>query len=140
MASPLSMLAVFGALAALIACRGPAGAGASGAPSARLTPTPQAASLTAARDQTLSVVLEGHSTAGYEWLLQEGYDTRVVRQKGAKRLGELTPNGLVGASAAEIFDFVAVAPGQVTLIFVNRRSWEAPSASDETRRYTVTVR
>lgn len=134
-------LAALVALGALLACRAPGAAtNAASTPTTRLTPTPQAASLSAARDQVVSVVLAGQATAGYEWSLQEGFDTRVVRQKGAKRVGELAPGSLVGVSAAEIFDFQAVAVGQATLVFVNKRPWEAASPSDETRRITVTVR
>lgn len=129
------------ALLVLAACSGRAStSNATVAPATRLTPTPQAASLGAAASQAFSVVLEGHGTAGYEWSLQEGYDTRIVRPRGAKRTGELAEGAAIGASSAEIFDFTAVAPGQATLIFVSRRPWEAPSPADETRRYTVTVR
>lgn len=142
MARPLMLLATLPLLCSLLACSGrvDANPGAGLKPAARMTPTPQAASLTATRDQGFTVVLEGLASAGYEWALQEGYDTRVVRPRGAKRYGELGANPLPGSSATEIFDFEALAAGQTTLIFVNKRPWEAPSREDETRRFSVTVR
>lgn len=140
MARPLHLLVVLAAFPALLACRAPVGATPGVTPAARMTPTPQAASLTVAREQTFSIVLEGLASAGYEWTLQEGYDTRVVRPKGEKRYGELAANPLPGSSASEIFEFQAVAAGQATLVFVNKRPWEAPSKDDQTRRFTLTVR
>ncbi len=140
MLRPLFLAAMLATIPALLACSGRATVNPGGAtPVARMTPTPQAQALTATRDQTFTVVLEGLASAGYEWTLQEGYDTRVVRPKGEKRYGELA-NPLPGSSATEIFEFQAVAAGQATLVFVNRRPWEAPSPDDQTRRYTVTVR
>lgn len=139
MLRPLLLVAL-ACLPAVTACRAPVAAGASGAPvpGARMTPTPQAASIAAARDQAFTVVLEGHGSAGYEWSLEPGYDTRVVRPKGEKRYGELGANPMPGTSAAEIFEFQAVAAGQASLVFVLKRPWE--SAFEEKRQVTVTVR
>ena len=141
MLRPLVLVAL-ACLPALAACRGPVATSPNGAavPGARMTPTPQAASIAATRDQSFTVVLEGHGSAGYEWSLAEGYDTRVVRPKGEKRYGDLGANPLPGTSASEIFEFQAVAAGQATLVFVNKRPWEAPGPTDEKRQITVTVR
>ena len=128
------------AAALLTACRGPVSVpGNPGTPVAAVTPTPQAASLTPARDQSFSVVLEGHAAGGYEWVLQEGYDTRVVKLKG-KRIGELPAQPMPGVSASEIFDFQALSAGQTTLTYALIRSWEGAKADSELRKFTVTVR
>ena len=136
------LLVVLACLPALAACRAPVttAAGTAPVPGARMTPTPQAASIAATRDQAFTVVLEGHGSAGYEWSLVEGYDTRIVRPKGEKRYGDLGANPLPGTSAPEIFEFQALASGQATLVFVNKRPWEAPGPTDEKRQITVTVR
>lgn len=138
-----SFLLLAAVASALFACHGSVGAAPNGTnvpvPSARMTPTPQAASLTPGRNQTFSVVLDGLGATGYAWHLQEGFDTRVLASAG-QRYGELPNQPLAGQSAPEIFDFKTAGAGTTTLTFVAYREWEGPAKDNEARRFTVTVR
>lgn len=148
------MLPVFATIlasATLLACRGPAvqamgnpALNPSSAPGNQaatpMTPTPRNASLTTAPDQTVTIVLAGLATAGYEWTVLDGsFDPKVLRFK-AKRTGDVGPNPLAGQSATEIFEFVGLAPGQTPITLVNARPWEGRQPDSDTARFTVTVK
>jgi predicted secreted protein len=101
--------------------------------------TPQSQTFSISRGQTITIGLTSAGAGGYEWHLDEGFDTRVVRLK-SKRAGELPANAPLGKFADEIFEFEGVAAGQATLSFSQYRSWEGPSRAVETRRYPVTIK
>lgn len=101
--------------------------------------TPQSQTFSVSRGQTITIGLTSAGGGGYEWHLDEGFDTRVVRLK-SKRAGELPANAPLGKFADEIFEFEGVAAGQATLSFSQYRSWEGPSRAVESRRYPVTVK
>ena len=101
--------------------------------------TPQNQTFSLSRGQTFTIGLPSAGGGGYEWHLEETYDTRVVRLNDQRR-GELPANSPLGKFADEIFDFEGLAPGQTTVVFSQYRAWEGPERAIETRRFPVTVR
>jgi hypothetical protein len=108
-------------------------------PKATSQVTPTNKTLSVSRGETLSIVLPSAGAGGYQWHLVETYDARVVALK-ANRVGELPANSPPGKFADEIFDFQGLMAGDVSLTFLNYRSWEGPEQAVETRRYAVTVK
>jgi predicted secreted protein len=145
----LPVFAAWLAGALLVACRGPAVQAMSAVPNpsavpgnqgaAPVTLTPRNATLTVQRDQTVSIVMKGLATAGYEWTVVEGsFDAKVIAFKG-KRIGPILGEAMPGNSATEIFDFVGLAAGRSQVTLVNARPWEGRQPDSETATFTVAV-
>jgi predicted secreted protein len=82
----------------------------------------------------LRVHLKGQPSTGYAWRLETG-DNELLKK--VDESVDAAPN--IGGVDTQVFKFVGVAPGNLTLRFVNRRSWEQPSASSPVYTVNVTV-
>jgi predicted secreted protein len=84
--------------------------------------------------ETFEVSLEGIPTAGFVWEVDIPSEARrLIEALGSEWTLAASE---VGAPASQRFRFLAMAPGELTLIFRYRRSWE----NTESDRRTVAVR
>jgi predicted secreted protein len=84
--------------------------------------------------EVFEISLEATPTAGFRWELSFPTEADLVDFVGTE-WRPLQP-GLIGGSAAQIFRFSAMAPGELTLVFEYRRPWEV----SERKRQAVRVR
>jgi predicted secreted protein len=84
--------------------------------------------------EVFEIPLEATPTAGFRWELSLPMEADLVDFVGTE--WRPVQPGLIGGSAAQIFRFNAVAPGELTLVFDYRRPWEV----SERKRLAVHVR
>jgi predicted secreted protein len=72
--------------------------------------------------EVFEIPLEATPTAGFRWELSFATEAGLVDFVGTE--WHPVQPGLIGGSAAQIFRFNAVAPGELTLVFEYRRPWE----------------
>ncbi len=86
---------------------------------------------------TMTVILEGNPTTGYEW-------TAIVKDKDIVKItkSEYTPDenaeNLVGVGGKYTFEFEALKEGKTTITFEYKRSWETENPLYKTT-YNITV-
>jgi inhibitor of cysteine peptidase len=84
--------------------------------------------------------LPSNPSTGYRWELLPA-DPPIVQLLGeAKFEPRAASAGMVGAGGEEVFRLRAQSPGEVTLCWVYRRSWEASEPPADTRSLRVIVR
>lgn len=93
---------------------------------------------TVSKNVVFSVVLPGHATEGYKWVLATGFDPKVATSTGQSRPGTKPGSG-IGVSAPQVFDFTAVGTGQTTLSFDLVMPSDLKKASVENRKFGVNV-
>jgi hypothetical protein len=101
--------------------------------------TVPAYTFTVSKNVVFSVVLPGHATEGYKWVLATGFDLKVASGTGQSRPGPKAAGAANGVSAAQVFDFTAVGTGQTTLSFDLVMPSDAQKASVENRKFSVNV-
>jgi predicted secreted protein len=97
--------------------------------------------LSATVGETFDVSLEGMPTTGFVWEVEIPPEARgLIEPLGSgwtpARSSDAQASPVAGAPAIQRFQFRALAPGEITLTFRYRRSWET---TDAVRR-TVMVR
>jgi predicted secreted protein len=85
--------------------------------------------------EVFEIPLQATPTAGFRWELSFPTEAADLVDFVGTEWRQVQP-GLIGGSAAQIFRFNAMAPGELTLVFEYRRPWEV----SETKRRAVHVR
>jgi inhibitor of cysteine peptidase len=93
--------------------------------------------ITLAIDQEFVVALESNPTTGYDWSFEFTRDGVVVADGSSYEPMEPM---LVGSGGTKRFRFIAEQPGQTTLKFEYRRSWETEVPPLRTVTYDLVVR
>jgi len=76
------------------------------------------------KGSTLQISLKGNPTTGYQWgLMPESVNDLVLKSDGDYGFASDNP-ALSGAGGTFVFNFMASNPGEATLVFGYRRSWE----------------
>lgn len=97
--------------------------------------------ITAVVDQDFIVVLPSlGSKPSYKWVLQDGYDTKLLRFDGERDAASEFPEGAPPTYAPNrVFMFKAIATGQTELLFAQKPVNSGIPEIDATRRHQVTI-
>ena len=82
-----------------------------------------------------SIQLKGNPTTGYNWFYQISDDSIIAVEEYVKYLGD---DLVVGAPSMFTYIITSLKPGQTTLHFEYKRSWETVEPI-ETKDYIITV-
>ena len=89
-------------------------------------------------DQEFIIALGANPTTGYDW--EVSLDETILELVGKTyKVAEEAEHEIVGAGGVDYFRFKALKAGETEITMVYKRSWEEPTAQDETKVFTVNI-
>ena len=90
-------------------------------------------------DQEFVIALGANPTTGYYW--EVSFDETIVELvEKTYKLAKEAEHKVVGAGGVDYFRFKALKAGETEITMVYKRSWEEPTAQDETKVFTVNIK
>ena len=89
-------------------------------------------------DQEFIIALGANPTTGYDWEVSLDETILELVEKTYKPAEE-AEHEIVGAGGVDYFPFKALKAGETEITMVYKRSWEEPTAQDETKVFTVNI-
>jgi len=90
-------------------------------------------------DQEFIIAIGANPTTGYDWEVSLDETILELVEKTYK-LPEEAEHEVVGAGGVDYFRFKALKKGKTEITMVYKRSWEEPTAQDETKVFTVNIK
>jgi len=89
-------------------------------------------------NQEFVIALGANPTTGYDWEVSLDETILELVEKTYKPAEE-AEHEIVGAGGVDYFRFKALKAGEAEITMVYKRSWEEPTAQDETKVFTVNI-
>ncbi|MBE9483186.1 MAG: protease inhibitor I42 family protein [Chloroflexi bacterium] len=89
-------------------------------------------------NQEFVIAIGANPTTGYDWEVSLD-ETMLELVEKTYKLAEEAEHEIVGAGGVDYFRFKALKAGQAEITMVYKRSWEEPTAQDETKVFTVNI-
>ncbi len=89
-------------------------------------------------NQEFVIAIGANPTTGYDWEVSLDETILELVEKTYK-LAEEAEHEIVGADGVDYFRFKALKAGETEITMVYKRSWEEPTAQDETKVFTVNI-
>lgn len=84
------------------------------------------------------IAIAANPTTGYDWEVSLD-ETMLELVEMTYKLAEEAEHEIVGAGGVDYFRFKALKAGETEITMVYKRSWEEPTAQDETKAFTVNI-
>ena len=89
-------------------------------------------------NQEFVIAIGANPTTGYDWEVSLD-ETMLELVEMTYKLAEEAEHEIVGAGGVDYFRFKALKAGETEITMVYKRSWEEPTAQDETKVFTVNI-
>jgi len=89
-------------------------------------------------DQEFVIAIGANPTTGYDWKVSLD-ETMLELVEKTYKVAEEAEHEIVGAGGVDYFQFKALKAGETQITMVYKRSWEEPTAQDETKVFTVNI-
>ncbi len=89
-------------------------------------------------NQEFVIAIGANPTTGYDWEVSLD-ETMLELVEMTYKLAEEAEHEIVGAGGVDYFRFRALKAGEAEITMVYKRSWEEPTAQDETKVFTVNI-
>jgi len=89
-------------------------------------------------NQEFVIAIGANPTTGYDWEVSLDETILELVEKTYKPAEE-AEHEIVGAGGVDYFRFKALKAGEAEITMVYKRSWEEPTAQDETKVFTVNI-
>jgi len=89
-------------------------------------------------NQEFVIAIGANPTTGYDWEVSLD-ETMLELVEMTYKLAEEAEYEIVGAGGVDYFRFKALKAGEAEITMVYKRSWEEPTAQDETKVFTVNI-
>ena len=89
-------------------------------------------------NQEFIIAIGANPTTGYDWEVSLD-ETMLELVEMTYKLAEEAEHEIVGAGGVDYFRFKALKAGETQITMVYKRSWEEPTAQDETKVFTVNI-